>query len=286
MSEPISNGPAPLHPGLVLREGAAIFRASFLYCLPLALVFAACQALALAGLGAVQGNPLGWVMYFAAAVGSGASAAAMVVVQSSLHARRQGESAPPPLESLRRGLVAAPSWLATSLVLALVAACVITMVREGGGINAIVAAIIGVPALIFAVSTQLAIPGVATERIGNYAALVRSHRLVWGNWWRTLAVMALALTFAFVATLVAVVFLSLVLGVVLGLASLQAQTPGSLRLVQALVFVLVSVGVLPWWSAMTLALYRQLAAAHAPPGPELTTPPPAAPPDTPAEGPR
>jgi hypothetical protein len=64
-----------------------------------------------------------------------------------------------------------------------------------------------VPGMIFSVSLLLSYVALLLENRSPFAAIGRSHRLIWGNWWRVFAIVSIAMTiwmvFYFVAAMIA-----------------------------------------------------------------------------------
>lgn len=109
-----------------------------------------------------------------------------------------------------------------------------------------------IPGLILLVSLMPAFNLVLFEGKGPFAALVDSHRLVWGNWWRTAAI----LTVGFIIVIVIYVLAGFLVGVTLPFASGDSMMFG---LVSGLaVGLLMNVLVTPFYVALVIAIYWDL----------------------------
>ncbi len=108
-----------------------------------------------------------------------------------------------------------------------------------------------VPGIILSVSLMLAMCAVIIDGDGPVAAVRRSHRLVWGSWWRTAAVLGVAFALFMIFTLG---FQSLA-----AVAALSAGAGLSeLTLLMAVVSSLGNVVGLPLFDAVAVALYHDL----------------------------
>lgn len=112
-----------------------------------------------------------------------------------------------------------------------------------------------VPGIIVFVSMMLATGLVMFEGKGPVAALSGSHQLVWGNWWRTFAILTIG------GILVTIIYLAvaLVVGIVtpfigLGMDDLLLYSLMSTLLIGLLMNILVT----PFFSALLIALYWDL----------------------------
>ncbi|HEY6644172.1 hypothetical protein [Povalibacter sp.] len=112
-----------------------------------------------------------------------------------------------------------------------------------------------VPGLILMVSLILCFNLMMIEGRGPVAALIGSHGLVWGDWWRTAAI----LTVGFIIVLVIYLAVGLVLGVVVPLLALGASDPMLIGLIGGvLIGVLASLVLTPFYIAMLIAVYWDL----------------------------
>lgn len=112
-----------------------------------------------------------------------------------------------------------------------------------------------VPGLILMVSLMLYMQLVLFEEKGPVEALTASHKLVWGNWWRSTAILTVALI------LVMVIFMAV--GVVAAVAApflgIAIEDYLMLALVGELVFnALFNLLFMPFFSAVMIALYWDL----------------------------
>jgi hypothetical protein len=123
-----------------------------------------------------------------------------------------------------------------------------------------IALIIGVillviPFFILLVSLMLATGLVMFEDKGPVDALVGSHKLVWGNWWRTAAILTVGGILMFVIYMA----LALVIGLIMPFVGFGTGDVMMSTLVSTvLVSVLLNVVAIPFFSAMLIALYWDL----------------------------
>ena len=110
-----------------------------------------------------------------------------------------------------------------------------------------------IPGLILMVSMILATNLVVLERKGPIEALLGSHRLVWGNWWRSATVLTVG------SILVAIFYLMVgfVIGLLTTLIGVVDLVTYSL-VTGLLIGLLVNIVVMPFFSALLLALYWDL----------------------------
>jgi hypothetical protein len=115
-----------------------------------------------------------------------------------------------------------------------------------------------IPCLILMVSLVLCFSTALFDNKGPVSALSESHRLVWGNWWRTAAI----LTVGFVVVLVIYLAVSLVIGVLSPLLVLSGGDVGTVVLVtmitSLLLGVMMSLLVTPLYISLLLAVYWDL----------------------------
>jgi hypothetical protein len=112
-----------------------------------------------------------------------------------------------------------------------------------------------IPGLILMVSLMLATGLVLFEGKGPVESLKGSHKLVWGNWWRTAAI----LTVGFVILMVIYMAVGLVIGVVTPLIGLGMDDVVTYSLVSGLLIgVVVNVLVTPFYAALLIAVYWDL----------------------------
>jgi hypothetical protein len=116
-------------------------------------------------------------------------------------------------------------------------------------------ALLIVPGLILMVSLLLCFNLVMQENKGPVDALTGSHKLVWGNWWRTAAV----LTVGFIIVLVLYVVVGMIVGVLMPLfgATVDDVLVTSM-LTNLVVGALLSLLLTPFYAAMVIALYWDL----------------------------
>ncbi|MGH8581754.1 MAG: hypothetical protein ACREWG_03000 [Gammaproteobacteria bacterium] len=110
-----------------------------------------------------------------------------------------------------------------------------------------------VPAIIFGLSLGFSFYIIVVERIGPIAALKRSHYLVWGDWWRTLAILTVALLILVALSLLVYVPMA-VLG---GIGGIDFSFPVFIA-IQTLLVVLVGTFTVPLIIAIMLVQYHDL----------------------------
>lgn len=114
-----------------------------------------------------------------------------------------------------------------------------------------------VPCIILSISLLLFVATCVFDGKGPIGCLTASHRLVWGNWWRTAAI----LTVGFILLIVLYLVVTLVVGVLMPIAALGAGPENALVLGVAVVVVvslLVYVIVTPFYYALMLTIYWDL----------------------------
>jgi hypothetical protein len=112
-----------------------------------------------------------------------------------------------------------------------------------------------VPGLILMISLMLSFNLVLLERKGPVDALVSSHKLVWGNWWRTLIILTVGFLLVFVIYLAVGMAVGLVMPLLL-LGSGDAFLYATLTVVA--VSGIASLIVTPFYIALVLATYWDL----------------------------
>lgn len=112
-----------------------------------------------------------------------------------------------------------------------------------------------VPGMILLVSLILATNLVVLEGKGPIAALRGSHRLVWGNWWRTVAI----LTVGFIIVIIIYFALAMIIGIVVPLTGIGSSDPFLFGLVTAfLIGAVINLLVTPYYVALLIAIYWDL----------------------------
>jgi hypothetical protein len=114
-----------------------------------------------------------------------------------------------------------------------------------------------IPCLILMVSLALCFNIALLEDKGPVDSLTESHRLVWGNWWRTAAILTVGFIIIFVIYLIA----GMIIGVITPLVVLGGGTDNVLliSLVSGLlVGVLMSLLVTPFYISLAIAIYWDL----------------------------
>lgn len=112
-----------------------------------------------------------------------------------------------------------------------------------------------IPGLILIVSLVLGTNLIVFEGKGPIAALSGSHRLVWGNWWRTTAIVTVGLFVLIVIYMAA----GLVVGIVMPFLSIGAENAALVALIGgAIIGLLINLLVTPFYTALLIAVYWDL----------------------------
>ena len=112
-----------------------------------------------------------------------------------------------------------------------------------------------IPGLILIVSLVLGTNLVVFEGKGPIAALSGSHRLVWGNWWRTAAIFTVGLFVLFVIYLAA----GLIVGILMPFLAIDAENAALVGLLGgAIIGLLINLLVTPFYTALLIAVYWDL----------------------------
>lgn len=114
-----------------------------------------------------------------------------------------------------------------------------------------------IPGLILMVSLLLYIPLIVCDDEGPVSSLTASHKLVWGNWWRTLAVFMVP----FFVYLIAYIAVGLIVGVAVGVSAAGAgdgQMPDSFNTAINLATIVISLFAYPFFAAIMLAQLNDL----------------------------
>lgn len=112
-----------------------------------------------------------------------------------------------------------------------------------------------IPGMILLVSLILATNLVVLEGKGPIAALSGSHRLVWGNWWRTVAI----LTVGFIIVIIIYFALAMIIGIAVPLTGIGSSDPFLFGLVTAfLIGAVINLLVTPYYVALLIAIYWDL----------------------------
>jgi hypothetical protein len=112
-----------------------------------------------------------------------------------------------------------------------------------------------VPGMILLVTLILATNLLVIEGKGPIEALTGSHRLVWGNWWRTTAI----LTVGFIVVVIIYLALAMVIGIVVPLTGIGSSDPFIFGLVVSfLVGAVINLLVMPYYVALLIAIYWDL----------------------------
>jgi hypothetical protein len=122
---------------------------------------------------------------------------------------------------------------------------------------AIGAILLIIPCLILMVSLVLCFNTALFESKGPVAALSESHRLVWGNWWRTAAILTVGLIIILVIYLIA----GMIIGIVAPLLVLGGGADDAMLFTlvsSVLVGALMSLLVTPFYISLAIAIYWDL----------------------------
>jgi len=114
-----------------------------------------------------------------------------------------------------------------------------------------------VPCIILSVSLLLFVATCVFDGKGPIGSLTASHRLVWGNWWRTAAI----LTVGFILLIVLYLVVTLVVGVFAPFAGIAAGAENAIVFGVAIAIViglLLYLFVTPFYYALMLAIYWDL----------------------------
>lgn len=115
-----------------------------------------------------------------------------------------------------------------------------------------------IPGLILMVTLALCFNPALFENKGPLNSLTQSHRLVWGNWWRTAAI----LTVGFIVLIVIYLLAGLIIGVFTPLLVLGGGGNENLLLISMLsgllIGILVSLLVTPFYISLAIATYWDL----------------------------
>jgi hypothetical protein len=115
-----------------------------------------------------------------------------------------------------------------------------------------------VPCLILMVSLALCFNPALLENKGPFESLSESHRLVWGNWWRTAAI----LTVGFIVVIVIYMVAGLIIGIFTPLMVLGGGGTENILLItlisSLLVGVLMSLLVTPFYISLAITIYWDL----------------------------
>jgi hypothetical protein len=111
-----------------------------------------------------------------------------------------------------------------------------------------------IPGLILMVSMSLGTILVVVEGKGPIAALSGSHRLVWGDWWRTVAI----LTVGFLIVIVAYVAVGMVAGIAVPLIGVGSDPFMAAMISILVVSAVMNLLVAPYYMAMLLSIYWDL----------------------------
>lgn len=146
-------------------------------------------------------------------------------------------------------------WVALYKVLPLLVATILYLVALILGLVALI-----VPGIIFGLTLYFYVPLMVIDNEGIFSSLASSHRLVWGNWWRTLAVVTVPvfLIGVFYMIIILMAGLALQFG---GAGGTEADFESSLRsvdLVANLIIMVLSAFLVPLFPALLLVQVHDL----------------------------
>lgn len=108
-----------------------------------------------------------------------------------------------------------------------------------------------IPGLLLMVSLYLFLPAIVLDGKGAIESLKYSHGLVWGNWWRTAAIVTIAVIIIYV--------LMLLVGAAIGLALIvTGLTPATAFLIETGTSALATLVITPFFTALYVEVYRDL----------------------------
>lgn len=165
--------------------------------------------------------------------------------------------------ALQRSLVRLP-WLMISLIIYIVLVAILAGIAtvpfvfmRGVNLTSIaIGTVLAIPCLIVLVSLILFVPSCLFDNKGPIGALTGSHRLVWGNWWRTLAILTVGAFIIVVFYMIAAMLIGAVLPFVVLGGGNDAILVGMLS--GLLIGVLVSLLLTPFYFAMFMCLFWDL----------------------------
>jgi hypothetical protein len=115
-----------------------------------------------------------------------------------------------------------------------------------------------IPGIILMVSLLLCYPTALFDNKGPVSALSESHRLVWGNWWRTFVMLSVGVIILAVIYLVVATIVGLIAPFLLG-GDVGAEEVALYALVSVgLIFVLLSLLLTPFYISLGIAIYWDL----------------------------
>ena len=114
-----------------------------------------------------------------------------------------------------------------------------------------------IPYIIFLVSLKFYDTAIVLDDVGTFRSIVYSHKLVWGNWWRTTAVYMVPIVLALV--LFMIFYFVLGLGAFLSMPRGGPVNPGAMFPLSSGLVLFVILGlIIPLFPAVSVALYHDL----------------------------
>lgn len=208
----LPTSPQPI--GKVLDTAFKLYRASLKPVLPLSALYALLsqlpQVIGSVSSGSNSGQlapSLGVAVLLAVIVGAVVSVALYAALIDAIHRIARGRHGPLGI-SVARGF---------RKVLPVIGAIILVTLAVMGGMILLV-----IPGIILMITLVLTIPAIIVEDCGVIEAIRRSHRLVWGDWWRTLG----ELTVIGIIYFIPLFLISAVIGAVAGLTGTMANGGG------------------------------------------------------------
>jgi hypothetical protein len=116
-----------------------------------------------------------------------------------------------------------------------------------------------IPGIILMVSLLLCYPTALFDNKGPVSALTESHRLVWGNWWRTLVMLTVGLIILIVIYLVVATIVGLIAPLLMIGGGVGAEDVALYALVSfVLIFLFLSLLLTPFYISLGIAIYWDL----------------------------
>jgi hypothetical protein len=116
-----------------------------------------------------------------------------------------------------------------------------------------------IPGLILMVSLGLCFAAALFDGKGPIDALTESHRLVWGNWWRTFAILSVGVVIIFVIYMIAALIIGLIVPVLVFGGGAGAENVLLISLISGLLIgVLMSLLLTPFYISLAVAIYWDL----------------------------
>ncbi len=115
-----------------------------------------------------------------------------------------------------------------------------------------------IPGIILMVSLLLCYPAALFDNKGPVSALSESHRLVWGNWWRTFAILSVGLIILIVIYLIVATIVGVIAPFLMGGAAAAEEVALYALVSVGLIFVFLSLLLTPFYISLGIAIYWDL----------------------------